>query len=178
MISRDERKVVCSILAVIVAMFVGAGLHSILTSKDAPRETDTAIRTVPTPGTSEECEQDGIARLVINADYQNAAIIEFVFAEPIAPDFPVGYGPIGGGYDTFLDDSDKWDPLGIGVEDPMRLINRIRKRVRGVTKNIYAEGYALKLEIAESHLSRKKEIIAEVIALIRSMHEKSGYTPL
>lgn len=90
--------------------------------------------------------------------------------EPIAPDFHVRYG-ISGGYNSFLDDPERWDPLGIGVEDAMTLLGHIRKDVAGVTDEMYAQGYLLRVEIAESHLTRRDEIISEIITIIQESRE-------
>lgn len=118
--------------------------------------------------------QFGTAQLVVRADYPNPNRIDFIATEPIAPDFFVGHGSVGRGYAVFLDDPEKWDPLGVGIDGALSLIDRIRNEVPGVTEDIYAQGYTLSVTIADSHLLRKSDIIEEIVEIIQETYEASA----
>lgn len=95
----------------------------------------------------------------------NPCAITFVLAEPIAPDFYVGYGSIGSSYDRYMNDPDS-DPMNIGINRAMDLVNQIRHEVPGITEDIYARGYELDVHIAESYLHCKDEIVEQVLFII------------
>lgn len=159
------KKVISYVLACAVAFVLGFALRPVIKPATAlqvvqnqENEIDTQLLTA-----------DNGAHLVIKADYQNPARVDFVLPEPIAPDFFVGYGDIGGNYDIFQNNPAR-DPLGIGVDEALALTERIRSEVPGITDNIYAYGYELSITIADSHLSRKDEIIKEVIAIIQETY--------
>lgn len=91
----------------------------------------------------------------------NHSRVDFTMTEAIAPDFYVGYGFIGGGYESYLG-SPRWDPLRIGVDKVLRLMLYIRKHVPGVTEEIHAKGYRLTIEIADSYSACRDDVIEKV----------------
>lgn len=102
----------------------------------------------------------------------NPCSLTFIFSEPIAPDFYVGYG-LGRGYDIFVDNPQKWDPLGIGVDKPMALATAVRN-INGVTDDVYAKGYSLTVIIAESHLERRDDLIGTIEETIGDFLAQNG----
>lgn len=108
--------------------------------------------------------QTNVAEVKVK-NFSNPCSIGFVLTDPIAPDYYVGTGSIGSGYSIYADDPD-WDPLGIGTDDVMTLIDRIRQEVPGITEDVYACGYELDVIIAESYLSCRDDIIENVLAII------------
>lgn len=172
---KNRRSIIYGFVAIafvvlfMVAIFCGGD--------DASRTVDLSTATEPAsgqttdeaaaepPSTSEQASVIGTPTgFVINDSHQNPARVDIVFDRLIAPDFYVGYGLIGGSFEMFLDNPERWDPLGIGVERIMDLELQLRQNVLGLSEEIHARSYELSFEIIESHLHRKDEVIAEVIA--------------
>ncbi|MCL2085324.1 hypothetical protein FWH09_00060 [Candidatus Saccharibacteria bacterium] len=131
-----------------------------------------ATNAATTPKAEVETETTGIeamnfAGIAIEADFPNEAIVKFTLIEAIAPDFFVGYGTVGGSYEIFSGNSERWDPMGIGTDKAIGLIRQIRTEVPGITEGIHAKGHDLTITIAKSHLTRKDQIIEEVLAIIQ-----------
>lgn len=154
--------IVVSVVAFLLGFILRPSTEPTTTFRAAPdQEVGTiAVQSLPT---------DNRAHLVVKADYPNQNRIDFVLTEPVAPDFYVHYGVFGNEYSTFLDNPKRWDPLGVGIDKALNLIERVRNEVPGITEDIYAHGYELSITIADSHLSRKTEIIEEVIAIIQEV---------
>lgn len=105
-------------------------------------------------------------KLVVKNEIDTCGRLEFVLPKPVAPDFFIGHGLIGGMWEVHLDNLAKWDPLDIGVENALALIGRIRREVPGTTEETYVKGYELTVGIAESHFCRVDKIIGEITAII------------
>lgn len=118
--------------------------------------------------------------IVVIADYPNRAIVEFVLTEPIAPFFYVGEGDVG--MRKWISDADgqwRWDPLHAGIDDALALMDKIRQGVDGLEGGVApsgmsAEGYTIRIRIAESHLGRKAEIIEQVLEIIEAFEKDRG----
>lgn len=163
------------VAVLVVGLLIGAGLHAKMTPTSTTQldsEQQAYVATAEylnygdyqTDKIHREIENGDGTKLVITAR-KNPAMITFVFAEPIAPDFFVGCGGIGGAYEIFMDNPE-YDPLNIGVDYAAELTSRIRQEVAGVTEDIYAEGYELKVFVAESHTDRLEDIIDEILEVI------------
>lgn len=163
-------------VVLVAGVAIGAGLmYTKLNSQISSQTADSKLQTyiISEDVVYSEYQSEAIYREIQNEDgtkliikaKEHPAMITITFAEPIAPDFFVGCGVIGGHYEMFADDPE-YDPLGIGVDYAVELTNRIRQEVPGVTEDIYAEGYELEMHIADSHVDRLEEIIDEVLEII------------
>lgn len=165
----SNKRIASYVVVFLVALCLGAGLHASLTSKAAPAAIEVEamshdeIKAQRTETVYREIANEDGTKFVVKTG-PNPAVLTFIFAEPITPDFFVGTGSVGRGYEMFLDDPE-YDPLNVGVDYVLDLQSRIRQ-LPGVTEDVHARGYELSVYIAESHFDRMDEIVDAIIDTI------------